>query len=162
MSDRRLKARDIAKSIGISTERVHHILTVDLDMKKLTARWVPRLLTVDQRPLSTPARFPCPKYTICGMRSLTTHLIRPTWPHVSFFLFPKLKTHLGGQKFSSDQEVKDAVSQFFADCDKHFFLNSMKGLEKRWTKCINLQGDFPEKMLFSYLGQGLIKPPSYV
>ena len=35
--------------MDISTERVHFILRNELDMKKLTARWVPRLLTVEQK-----------------------------------------------------------------------------------------------------------------
>jgi histone-lysine N-methyltransferase SETMAR len=39
----------IAETIGISKERVGYILHEELDMKKLCARWVPRLLTADQK-----------------------------------------------------------------------------------------------------------------
>ena len=46
MEDRRLKVRELANIVGISTERVHHILHEKLDMKKLCARWV---LTLDQK-----------------------------------------------------------------------------------------------------------------
>ncbi|KMQ83449.1 histone-lysine n-methyltransferase setmar [Lasius niger] len=49
LDDRRIKVREIAEAVGISKERVCHILTEDLGMKKLTARWVPRLLTQDQK-----------------------------------------------------------------------------------------------------------------
>ncbi|XP_017794503.1 PREDICTED: uncharacterized protein LOC108576094 [Habropoda laboriosa] len=45
LQDRRLKVSEIARDVGISDERVHHILTKELGMKKLSARWVPRLLT---------------------------------------------------------------------------------------------------------------------
>ncbi|XP_076546269.1 uncharacterized protein LOC143305669 [Osmia lignaria lignaria] len=45
LQDRRMKVSEIAKDMGISDERVHHILTKELGMKKLSARWVPRLLT---------------------------------------------------------------------------------------------------------------------
>jgi hypothetical protein len=41
--------REIAETIGISKERVGYILHKELDMKKLCARWVPRLLTADQK-----------------------------------------------------------------------------------------------------------------
>jgi len=41
--------REIAETIGISKERVGYILHEELDMKKLCARWVPRLLTADQK-----------------------------------------------------------------------------------------------------------------
>ena len=49
MTDRRVTERYIAIAVGISQERVHSILTEDLEMRKLSARWVPRLLTVDQK-----------------------------------------------------------------------------------------------------------------
>jgi histone-lysine N-methyltransferase SETMAR len=44
-----MKVREIVETIGISKERVRYILHEDLDMKKLCARWVPRLLTADQK-----------------------------------------------------------------------------------------------------------------
>ena len=43
------KVNEIAKTTGISNERVHHILYKHLHMRKLSARWVPRLLTIDQK-----------------------------------------------------------------------------------------------------------------
>jgi histone-lysine N-methyltransferase SETMAR len=47
--ERRIKVREIAETIGISKELVGYILHEELDMKKLCARWVPRLLTADQK-----------------------------------------------------------------------------------------------------------------
>ena len=49
MTDRRVTERYIASTVGISQKRVHFILTEDLEMRKLSARWVPRLLTLDQK-----------------------------------------------------------------------------------------------------------------
>ncbi|KAL6252271.1 hypothetical protein P5V15_003009 [Pogonomyrmex californicus] len=49
LDDRRIKVREIAEAMGISKERVCHIFTEELDMRKLSARWVPRLLTLDQK-----------------------------------------------------------------------------------------------------------------
>jgi len=49
LDDRRMKVREIAETTGISKERVGCILHEELDMKKLCARWVPRLLTADQK-----------------------------------------------------------------------------------------------------------------
>ena len=49
LDDRRMKVRVIAETIGISKERVGYILHEELDMKKFCARWVPRLLTTDQK-----------------------------------------------------------------------------------------------------------------
>jgi histone-lysine N-methyltransferase SETMAR len=49
MDDKRVKVREFASAVGISSERVHNILHQHLNMRKLSARWVPRLLTVDQK-----------------------------------------------------------------------------------------------------------------
>jgi len=50
MKDCRVKVHDIAGIIGIS-DRMHNILYKKLEMKKLCARWMPRLLTIDQKRL---------------------------------------------------------------------------------------------------------------
>jgi len=42
-----MKVRDIAEIVGISVDKVHNILHKELEMKKLCARWMPRLLTID-------------------------------------------------------------------------------------------------------------------
>jgi len=49
LDDRRMKVREIAETMRISKERVGYILHEELDMKKLCARWLPRLLTADQK-----------------------------------------------------------------------------------------------------------------
>ncbi|XP_018053801.1 PREDICTED: histone-lysine N-methyltransferase SETMAR-like, partial [Atta colombica] len=49
MENRRMKVRKIAEAVVISTKRVHNILHEKLHVKKLCARWVPRLLTLDQK-----------------------------------------------------------------------------------------------------------------
>ena len=50
LGDGRMKVREIAETIDISKERVGYILLEELDMKKLCARWMPRLLTAGQKP----------------------------------------------------------------------------------------------------------------
>jgi histone-lysine N-methyltransferase SETMAR len=47
--ERRIKVREIAETIGFSKQRGGYILHEELGMKKLCARWVPRLLTTDQK-----------------------------------------------------------------------------------------------------------------
>ena len=48
-ANRRVKQKDMANSLDISKERVHHIITVHLGYRKLSARWVPRQLTVEMK-----------------------------------------------------------------------------------------------------------------
>jgi histone-lysine N-methyltransferase SETMAR len=47
--NRRMKVRETAETIGMSKKCVGYILHEKLDMKKLCARWVPRLLTAGER-----------------------------------------------------------------------------------------------------------------
>lgn len=49
MNDRKLKLSEIAEVMYMSKQRVGNILHEFLGMKKLNARWVPRLLTPDQK-----------------------------------------------------------------------------------------------------------------
>ena len=44
-----MKERKIAETVGISKEHVGCILHEELDMKKLCTRWLPRLLTADEK-----------------------------------------------------------------------------------------------------------------
>ena len=47
LEDRRISAKSIAKQLGISHERVVSIIHEDLDMRKLSAKWVPKCLKVN-------------------------------------------------------------------------------------------------------------------
>ncbi|XP_026319343.1 protein GVQW3-like [Hyposmocoma kahamanoa] len=49
LDDRRIKVKEIEEVMNMSKERVCHILNQHLGMRKLSARWVPRLLTLDQK-----------------------------------------------------------------------------------------------------------------
>ena len=48
-NDRRSKGPEISKTVNVSVGRVWHILHECLGMRKLSARWVPRLLTADHK-----------------------------------------------------------------------------------------------------------------
>jgi len=49
LEDRRILAKSIAEQLGISLERFEPIIHKDLDMRKLSAKWVPKCLTTDQK-----------------------------------------------------------------------------------------------------------------
>lgn len=48
MQDRRIIVREISDTVRTSTSGVHKILHEEMQMKKLGAVWVPRLLTVNR------------------------------------------------------------------------------------------------------------------
>lgn len=269
LDDRRMKVREVAETVGISTERVHHILHEYLDMKKLSARWVPRLLTLDHKRNRVTTSKDClamfsrnpneflrrfitvdetwihhntpetkeqskqwvsrseraPKKaklclsankvmatvfwdargiihidylekgkTITGeyyselldrfdidLKQKRPHLAKkkvlfhqdnarvhtcvvtmakihelgyellphpaysPDLAPCDYFLFPNLKKWLGGKRFGSNEEVITETNAYFESLEKSYYLEGIKKLEKRWTKCIELKGDYVEK-----------------
>jgi len=49
LEDRRISAKSISEQLGISREWVGSIIHEDLDMLKLSAKWVPKCLNADQK-----------------------------------------------------------------------------------------------------------------
>lgn len=48
-TDRRMTVRSIAQELGVSCSTVHDVLTKELGMSKVSSRWVPRLLTAEEK-----------------------------------------------------------------------------------------------------------------
>ena len=59
LEDRWISAKPIAEQLGISRERVGAIIHEDLDMQKLSAKWVPKCLNAGQKVngASRPSKF---------------------------------------------------------------------------------------------------------
>ena len=49
ISDRRISAKMISETLQMSRERVSHVIYNVLDMRKLSAKWVPKCLNADQK-----------------------------------------------------------------------------------------------------------------
>ena len=49
LEDRRISAKSIAEQLGISCERVGSSIHEDLDMQKLSVKWVLKCLNADQK-----------------------------------------------------------------------------------------------------------------
>ena len=49
LEDHRISAKPIAEQLDISCERVESIIHEDLDMRKLSAKWVPKCLNEDEK-----------------------------------------------------------------------------------------------------------------
>ena len=47
--DRLITLRELEERVGISKSTLHSIITEDLEMSKVTARWVPKLLRKEQK-----------------------------------------------------------------------------------------------------------------
>jgi len=52
--DRRISAKSRAEQLGISRERVESIIHEDFNIRKLSAKWVPKCLNADKKTSTVP------------------------------------------------------------------------------------------------------------
>jgi hypothetical protein len=69
----------------------------------------------------------------------------PDFAPSNFYLFPKFKLFLAGQRFSSNQEKIAAVEEYFADLIKDHYRDRIMELLHCWNKCISLKGNYVKK-----------------
>ena len=62
-----------------------------------------------------------------------------------YHLFGALKRALSGERFTTDNELKHAVLQFFSQRDEDFYRGGIMGLVDRWDKCLNKFDNYEEK-----------------
>lgn len=62
-----------------------------------------------------------------------------------FHLFPKLKQHLGRQRFSTDEEVKEAATKYIGGLAAEFFEAGFQKWITRMKKRVERSGDYVEK-----------------
>ncbi|XP_076028457.1 protein GVQW3-like [Oratosquilla oratoria] len=83
LEDRRISAKVIAETLGISCQRVGHIIHNILDMRKLSAKWVPKCLKADQKRIRvTTSKTIFDRFT-AGMANFMARLVTKdeTWLH---------------------------------------------------------------------------------
>ena len=102
------------------------------------------LLLQDNAPVHT-AQVAVAEAERCGFELLPHAPYSPDLAPSDFYLFPKLKSHLRGRRFESDNDVICAVEGYLGAQTADFFREGIAKLEHRWSKCIEVQGDYVEK-----------------
>jgi len=149
MTDRRLTVRYVAECLKLSHGTTHHIVTDILGYNKVCARWVPRMLTPENKQARlTTSRSAVAMATVreCGFQLLNHPPHSPDLAPSDNRVFRSLKDSLHGQTFDSDEEVICAVNGWFEKQNENFFNNGVKSLTHPWEKCILLEGDYIEKL----------------
>jgi hypothetical protein len=139
-----MKVSRLAEETGISAGAVWTIIHEKLDMSKVSARWVQRMLS----PFQKDTRRQCCQENLELLTEDLEHFFQclvtgdETWV---YHRDPESKTFLRGKRFSSDEDVKEAVTTWFEEQSKDFFSMGIKSLQLKWAKCIKLLGDYIEK-----------------
>ena len=61
-----------------------------------------------------------------------------------FFLFPRLKKMLSGNKYTSRSSLRSAIYQCVQQIPKEDYLSAFRDLLKRLQKCVSLKGEYFE------------------
>ena len=81
----------------------------------------------------------------CGFEIIPHPPYSPDLAPSDFHLFPNLKKHVGGKRYSTDDDVMRAVEGYFGSLPKTVFWEGINKLQYRWGKCVRLGGDYVEK-----------------
>ncbi|GFS15908.1 mariner Mos1 transposase [Elysia marginata] len=79
-----------------------------------------------------------------GLRTLPHPPYSPDLASSDFFLFPKLKDYLKGNRYETDEDVKNAVLSWCRDKTADFFADGIQQVVRRWRLCIERDGDYVE------------------
>ena len=79
---------------------------------------------------------------------LAQPLYSPDLAPSDYHLFGPLREALRGCRFTSVQELKEAVHAWLAAQPKKFFSEGINKLVQWWKKCIEKQGDYVEKWCY--------------
>jgi hypothetical protein len=82
--------------------------------------------------------------SLAGMFLSIQHIVQTLAPS-DFHLFPKLKEFLGGRRFKSDEEVKDAIKEWINRLAAEVYDEGIQKLVTRYDKCLNVGGNYVEK-----------------
>jgi histone-lysine N-methyltransferase SETMAR len=89
-------------------------------------------------------------HTVDNLRALEFEVLKhppysPDLAPLDFHVFQPTKEHLRGQKFVDDNEVMEAVQNLLKATPKSFFVEGIRKLVDRRTKCVAKQGEYVEK-----------------
>jgi len=143
LANRRVAIDEVACSLQISHGSAYQIIHEELGFHKIC-------LLQESLPQSTSARPHTASQTVetinhLGFGVLEHTAYSPNLAPSDFHLFGPLKNALRGRRFSTEKEVREAVHKWLRD-QPITFLEGIHNLVDRWTKCIEKEGDYVEKL----------------
>jgi len=137
LENHRITIREVVEDVDISVGSCHAIFSDVLGMKRVAPKFVPKLLHFDQKNRR-------------DLLAKTTTIIMPQPPYSpdltprDFFLFPKLKIPMKGQRFTTIEEIKTASLRELKAIPKSAYQKCFEDWKERWHECIISEGDYFE------------------
>ena len=132
-SNRRLTIRETAEDLNISYGSVQNILTTDLNMRRVSAKF-------DNAPCHTSLLV----WQFLSSKNITVCPHPPYSPDLApynFWLFSKVKMTMKGRRFESIQDIKAATTAQLKTLTKEDFQDCFRKWQERWGKCDRSEGE---------------------
>ena len=143
-ADPRATCRDLATAHGVSYGTMHNILHVELGLSKKSARWVPKLLSDEQK--EERVRTCVVKNWLAAKKiQLLPHPpYSPDLAPADFFLFRRVKEELAGLHLTQEslKTAWEGVTRTIAEDE---FAAAFRRWYERSEKCVRIQGGYVEK-----------------
>lgn len=88
----------------------------------------------------TPAKLKALKYELLDHPQYS-----PDLDPSEFYLFPNLKGWLQGKRFATNTQLEMEISGYYDGFDNKYFTKGIEMLEERWSKCIELEGNYVDE-----------------
>uniref|UniRef100_H3BBU0 Mos1 transposase HTH domain-containing protein n=1 Tax=Latimeria chalumnae TaxID=7897 RepID=H3BBU0_LATCH len=79
-----------------------------------------------------------------GFEQLNHPPYSPDLDPSDYYLFQHLKAYLCGKRFSNDEELMEATKAWLQEQSKDFYFAGIDSLRDKWSKCIEVKGDYIE------------------
>jgi len=138
--DRRRTICDIAEEVEVGYGTCQQVLMKELGMHRVAAKFVPRILTADQKQQRIAHKFlaknkiaviPHPPYS-------------PDLAPRDFFLFPKMKMKLKGHRFDTNEEIQADTQNVLDTLTEKDFQEAFQKWRRRWDWCLHAGGNYFE------------------
>ena len=134
--NRWLNVRSIEKQVNIDRETVSKILTEDLDMRKVCAKWSQRS---SQKNKSKEEFLATKQITVLEHPAYSLDLA-PS----DFFLSPKIKEILKGRHFDDIDDIRSNTTAALKAISQNQFQDCFEEWTRCWHRCIASQGEYFE------------------
>ena len=97
----------------------------------------------------------------CGFEQLNHPPYSPDLVPSDYYLFCNLKAHLCGTRFTDDESLKESTEEWLKEQLEEFYFSGIGSLKDKWTKCIEVKGDYIEKWTINHIAELIVSTPFY-
>ncbi|PNF29962.1 hypothetical protein B7P43_G07282, partial [Cryptotermes secundus] len=155
LQDRRLTIQDLCNTLGLSYGTRQRILSEELNMRRIAAKedmrrespekWHTNDWVFHHDNARKHMAYIVQEFLVKNKMAVVPHPVYlPDLAPCDFFLFPKMKIKLKGQRVDTVEEIQAETQAVLNTLTKKDFQDVFQKWQKRWDRCMRSQGDYFE------------------